>query len=166
MHAQHRSLIDCVVVGAGPAGLASSIALTDRGVDHVVLERGRVGQSWRTQRWDSFRLNNPGWMNPMLGEQPRSSYLTGAEVVERLDAPAATCPIRADLPVTRLSPDGDRWAVQTGDRLILARTVLVATGGENVRRIPASARAIPDGSGSTTRPTTATQASCPKGRCS
>jgi len=99
-----------VVVGAGPAGLASSIALADRGVDHVVLERGLAGQSWRTQRWDSFRLNNPGWMNPMLGEQPQNSY---------------------------------RWDLQTGEGLILARTVLVDTGGENVRRIPALARAIP-----------------------
>lgn len=144
MNGRHHTVIECVVVGAGPAGLASSAALTDRGVDHVVLERGRVGATWRSQRWDSFRLNNPGWMNPMLGEQPPNSYLTGADVVERLDALAATCPILADLPVTRLSPDGDRWALQTGDRWILARTVLVGTGGENVPRIPPSARAIPE----------------------
>jgi putative flavoprotein involved in K+ transport len=52
-------VIDCVVVGAGPAGLAASAALRGRGVEHVVLERGRVGESWRTQRWDSFRLNTP-----------------------------------------------------------------------------------------------------------
>jgi putative flavoprotein involved in K+ transport len=68
-------LIDCAVVGAGPAGLATSAALTARGVEHVVLERGRVGESWRTQRWDSFRLNTPGWMNQLLGEQPRDSWL-------------------------------------------------------------------------------------------
>jgi putative flavoprotein involved in K+ transport len=65
-----NTMIDCAVVGAGPAGLAASAALTQRGVEHLVLERGRVGQSWRDQRWDSLRLNNPGWMNPMLGEQP------------------------------------------------------------------------------------------------
>jgi cation diffusion facilitator CzcD-associated flavoprotein CzcO len=53
-------LIDCVLVGAGPAGLATSVALSARGVEHVVLERGRVGESWRTQRWESFRLNMPG----------------------------------------------------------------------------------------------------------
>jgi putative flavoprotein involved in K+ transport len=49
------TVMDCVVVGAGPAGLAASAALTDRRVEHVVLERGRPGESWRTQRWDSFR---------------------------------------------------------------------------------------------------------------
>jgi putative flavoprotein involved in K+ transport len=53
-------MIDSVVVGAGPAGLATSAALSERGVEHVVLERGRAGSSWRTQRWDSLRLNNPG----------------------------------------------------------------------------------------------------------
>ena len=54
------TVIDCAVVGAGPAGLASSAALTRRGVEHVVLERGQIGQSWREQRWDSLRVNNPG----------------------------------------------------------------------------------------------------------
>jgi putative flavoprotein involved in K+ transport len=58
-----KRVLDSVVVGAGPAGLAASAALTDRGVEHEVLERGRVDESWRTQRWDSFRLNTPGWMN-------------------------------------------------------------------------------------------------------
>ena len=75
-------MIDCAVIGAGPAGLAASAALTQRGVEHLVLERGRVGQSWRDQRWDSLRLNNPGWMNPMLGEQAPGTYLTAGQVVE------------------------------------------------------------------------------------
>lgn len=66
---RRRVVIDAVVVGAGPAGLASSAALSARGVEHVVLEWGRTGASWRTQRWDSFRLNTPGWMNQLLGEQ-------------------------------------------------------------------------------------------------
>ena len=62
-------VIDAVVVGAGPAGLAASAALSVRGVEHVVLEQTRVGATWRTQRWDSFRLNTPGWMNQLLGDQ-------------------------------------------------------------------------------------------------
>jgi hypothetical protein len=92
-------LIDCAVVGAGPAGLATSAALTARGVEHVVLERGRVGESWRTQRWDSFRLNTPGWMNQLLGEQARDSYATGVEVVQRLEKLAANCPVREGVQV-------------------------------------------------------------------
>ena len=55
---------DVVVIGAGQAGLAVSRLLTDRGVDHVVLERGRTAERWRSQRWDSLRLLTPNWMTP------------------------------------------------------------------------------------------------------
>jgi len=134
---------DCVVIGAGPAGLATSAALTARGVDHVVLERGRAGHTWRTQRWDGLRLNNPGWMNPMLGEQPPHSYLTAAEVVERLERLAARTPLREHTAVTALSRRNSGWVLHTSDGPVPARTVVVATGGENVPRIPAQARQLP-----------------------
>jgi putative flavoprotein involved in K+ transport len=78
-----QPVLDCAVIGAGPAGLAMSAALADRGVDHVVLDRGRPGETWRTQCWDSFRLNTPGWMNQMLG-QADGAFADGAEVVQRL----------------------------------------------------------------------------------
>ena len=58
---------DAIVVGAGPAGLAASWHLRRRGVGHVVLERGGVGETWRTQRWDSFTLNTPTWMSRLPG---------------------------------------------------------------------------------------------------
>ena len=51
--------IDVVIIGAGSAGLATSHLLSRGGVDHIVLERGEIGQSWRSQRWDSFTLNTP-----------------------------------------------------------------------------------------------------------
>jgi putative flavoprotein involved in K+ transport len=137
--------IDCVVVGAGPAGLAASAALTAHQVEHVVLERGRVGETWRTQRWDSFRLNTPGWMNQLLGEQPRDAFATGAEVVQRLEKVAADAPIRAGIEVERLRQRGDGFALETGGGDDLhARTVVVATGDQNVPRVPALARLLPD----------------------
>ena len=136
------AVIDCAVVGAGPAGLAASAALTRRGVEHVVLERGRVGQSWREQRWDSLRLNNPGWMNPMLGEQAPGTYLTAGEVVERLDKLAAACPVREGLRVARLAPHDDRWTLLTSEGGLRARSVVVASGGENLPRLPGLARAL------------------------
>ena len=137
-------LIDCVVVGAGPAGLATSAALAARGVEHVVLERGRVGESWRTQRWDSFRLNTPGWMNKLLGQQPPDAYATGVEVVQRLEQLAADCPIREGVPVARLASASDGYALATGQGNIRARTVVVATGDQNLPRIPALAGSFPD----------------------
>src|SRR5439155_20420636 len=58
-----------VVVGAGHAGLAMSRELSRRGLEHVVLEQGRVGESWRSQRWDSFTLNTPGWYSDLEGDE-------------------------------------------------------------------------------------------------
>jgi putative flavoprotein involved in K+ transport len=137
-------LMDCAVVGAGPAGLAASAALSARGVEHVVLERGRVGQSWRAQRWDSFRLNTPGWMNQLLGQQPRDTYATGGDVVQRLEKLAADCPVREGVRVARLAPAGNRYALRTGGDDILARTVVVATGDQNLPKVPALAGTFPD----------------------
>jgi putative flavoprotein involved in K+ transport len=137
-------LTDCAVVGAGPAGLATSAALSAGGVEHVVLERGRAGESWRTQRWDSFRLNTPGWMNQLLGQQARDAYATSAEVVQRLEKLAADCPVRERAAVARLAPAGDRYALTTGGGSILARTVVVATGDQNLPQVPALAGTFPD----------------------
>ena len=58
---------DTLVIGAGQAGLAMSRCLADRGVDHVVLERGRVAERWRSERWDSLRLLSPNWMSRLPG---------------------------------------------------------------------------------------------------
>ena len=71
-----------VVVGAGPGGLAMSHHLTGAGVDHVLLERGEVAHSWRTERWDSLRLLTPNWMTalpgaPYEGDDP-DGYMTAA----------------------------------------------------------------------------------------
>ncbi|NJC68563.1 NAD(P)-binding domain-containing protein [Planosporangium thailandense] len=136
-------MFDCVVVGAGPAGLSASAALAARGVAHVVLERGRAGETWRTQRWGSFRLNTPGWMNPALGAQERESYATRAEVVERLETLAADCPIREVTPVARLARAGAGWVLRTAAGDLRARAVVVATGDQNTPKVPALARAVP-----------------------
>jgi putative flavoprotein involved in K+ transport len=137
-------LIDCAVVGAGPAGLAASAALSARGVEHVLLERGRVGESWRAQRWDSFRLNTPGRMNQLLGQQAPDAYATSAEVVQRLEKLAADCPVREGVRVARLAPAGDSYALRAGGDDILARTVVVATGDQNLPQVPAIAGTFPD----------------------
>jgi len=63
--------VDVVVVGAGQAGLAVSYYLRAFGVEHVVLERGRIGESWQSARWDSFTLVTPNWMTRLPGSPGR-----------------------------------------------------------------------------------------------
>ena len=137
-------MIDCVVVGGGPAGLATSAALTRRGVEHVILERGRVGQTWRTQRWDSFRLVSPGWKNTMLGELSPDAYAPTVEVIERLEKLAASCPVRESIRVTRLTSHLGAHVLHTDDGAVHARTVVIASGHENVPRTPTLAQRFPD----------------------
>jgi putative flavoprotein involved in K+ transport len=61
--------VDSLVIGAGQAGLATSRLLTEAGRDHVVLERGHVGERWRTERWDSLRMVTPNWMLRLPGSR-------------------------------------------------------------------------------------------------
>ncbi len=126
-------MTDCVVVGAGPAGLAASAALTQVGVEHVILERSQTGDNWRTQRWDSFRVNTPGWMNQLLGEQERYAYADRAEVVQKLEQLANNSPIRAGVRMARLAPAGDGDAMRTSDGEFRSRTVVVTTGQKKAR---------------------------------
>ena len=58
-----------IVVGGGQAGLSISFCLSRQHVDHVVFEKGRIGEVWRSQRWDSFRLNTPNWANVLPGDE-------------------------------------------------------------------------------------------------
>ena len=58
---------DAIIIGAGQAGLAMSRCLSGLGIDHVVLERGQVGERWRSERWDSLRLLTPNWMSRLPG---------------------------------------------------------------------------------------------------
>jgi len=74
-------IVDCIVVGAGQAGLAMSACLRMRGIDHVVLERGGIAHKWGTERWDSFTLLSPNWQTGLPGHHFRGpdpdGFMTG-----------------------------------------------------------------------------------------
>src|SRR4051794_3701159 len=79
-----------VVIGAGQAGLAMSHHLTARSIDHVVLDRGDVAHSWRTERWDSLRMLTPNWMTRLpghryLGPDP-DGFMTKDEAIAFLES--------------------------------------------------------------------------------
>ena len=82
--------VTTVIIGAGHAGLAMSRRLTDRSIDHVVLERGEVANSWRTERWDSLHLLTPNWQTRLPGRHydghDPDGFMSTPEVVSFIDA--------------------------------------------------------------------------------
>ena len=68
MQINHVANYDAIVVGAGQAGLAANYHLKQRGLKHILLDHGRPGEVWRTQRWDSFVLNTPNLVNSLPGK--------------------------------------------------------------------------------------------------
>ncbi len=130
-----------VVIGAGHSGLAMSRHLAERSVDHVVLERGEVAHSWRTQRWDSLRLLTPNWMTRLPGHtrpgDDPDGYRAASELVALLEEYARPAPVRIGTTVTSVEPHGRGYRVRTDRGTWQARTVVVATGAAAVPAVPA-----------------------------
>jgi putative flavoprotein involved in K+ transport len=139
---------ETVVIGAGHAGLAMSRCLAERGVAYVVLERGRVGERWRTARWDSFRLLTPSWLSRLPGYAYTGSdpdgFMTAGEFVRYLAGYAGSfdAPVRPATPVTRVERAGTSFAVRTDRDVWFARHVVVATGYHSRPRVPALAAGL------------------------
>src|SRR5580700_7344796 len=137
------------IVGAGHAGLAMSRRLTERSIDHVVLERGEVASSWRTQRWPSLRLLTPNWQTRLPGQHysgdDPNGYMPLAQVVATLTryAHLVAAPVRTATTVhaVRAAPQGFR--IHAGDDVLHARAVVLATGASNLAAVPACADAMP-----------------------
>jgi putative flavoprotein involved in K+ transport len=143
--------VETVVIGGGQAGLAMSYKLTEQGRQHVVLERGQIGERWRSERWDSLTLLGPNWLLELpgftyQGDDP-DGFLPKDGVVEFLESYAAMFrpPIRCGVEVVSLrqQPDSGRYSVETTNGSILAHNVVIATGPFQKPRIPALSAALP-----------------------
>jgi putative flavoprotein involved in K+ transport len=141
--------VTTVVIGAGHAGLAMSRYLTDRSIDHVLLERGEVGNSWRRERWDSLRLLTPNWQARLPGFRYRGTdpdgYMSMPEVIDFIDAYADTlsAPIETGTAVTSVRPQDDGYRVVTDRGDWRCRAVVLASGAFNVPLVPALSQAVP-----------------------
>lgn len=140
---------EVVVVGGGQAGLVASHALTERGVDHVVLEGARVAERWRTARWDSLRFQFPNTVlglpgMPYDGDEPDgfAHYREVAQWVERY-AGLVKAPVREQTRVTSLDRPGDGWRVRTDAGELRARAVVLATGPFQKPRVPTQSTGMP-----------------------
>ena len=138
-----------VIVGAGHAGLAMSRRLTDRSIDHVVLERGEVANSWRTERWPSLRLLTPNWQTQLPGAGYRGDdpdgFLRASEVADFIDhyAEAIDAPVQTHTTVSAVRPARDGYEVVTDQGTWRAPSVVLASGACNRPKVPAVAQAVP-----------------------
>ena len=140
--------IDTLVIGGGQAGLAMSQCLVQAGVDHVVVERGRIGERWHSERWPSLRLLTPAWQTRMPGHRHTGpgaeAFMTMPEVLGFLDeyARARRLPIETGCTVLDVSPYHDGFVVHTSHDTWRARAVVIATGHCDAPSVPAWATQV------------------------
>ncbi len=134
--------VDTLIVGAGQAGLAMSEHLRLNGVDHLILEKDRIAERWRSARWDSLVMNGPAWHDrfPSMefsdsgpddfpGKESVAAYFE--EFSRQISAP-----IRCGVEVLSVARDDDSFAVQTSEGNLLAKNVVAATGPFQIPVIP------------------------------
>jgi putative flavoprotein involved in K+ transport len=143
--------VTTVIIGAGQAGLAASHYLSQRGIDHVVLERGEVANSWRSERWDSLRLLTPNWQTVLpqghySGPDP-DGFMSMPELVAFLSHYASdrAAPVVSNTRVTRVSPSWEGFRVATNRGSWHCRSLVLASGAFNLPQVPALDKTIPKG---------------------
>jgi len=143
------SRVQTLIVGAGQAGLALSNHLTAAGHDHLLLERGRVAQRWRSERWDSFRLLTPNWMSRLPGfeydGQDPDGFMGRREIIDFFERYAASFapPVQTGVTVNGVHRSDDGWDVTTDAGRFSAANVVVATGHYDKAQLPEAARRLP-----------------------
>ena len=142
---------DVVIVGGGQAGLAMSRCLSDLRIDHVVLERGRVAERWRSERWDSLRLLTPNWMTRLPGFQydgaDPDGFMTANELVTFFEGytRSFSAPVETDTSVDAIDIEAgstDTFLVTTTRGVWRTRTIVLATGYSDRPLVPAMARRL------------------------
>ncbi|WP_191832553.1 flavin-containing monooxygenase [Pseudomonas fluorescens] len=145
----NKTAIDTLVVGAGQAGVAMSEHLSRLGVSHLVLERSRIAEAWRTGRWDSLVANGPAWHDRFPGLEfdglDPDAFAGKDQVADYFEAYAKkfNAPVRTGVEVTKVERNVGRpgFTVETSDGVIEAKNVVVATGPFQRPVIPAIAPA-------------------------
>jgi len=134
-----------LIIGGGQAGLAMSRCLGDRGIDHLILERGEVAERWRSERWDSLRLLTPRWQSRLPGWSwngpDANGFMTKDEVIAYLAgyARSFSAPVETGVTVTSVTRNGDGWRIVTNRGAWHAANVVIAAGHCGRPVVPAAA---------------------------
>jgi putative flavoprotein involved in K+ transport len=140
-----------VVIGAGQSGLAMSWWLAARSIDHVVLERGEVANTWRTERWDSLTLLTPNWQSRLPGHgyegDDPDGFRTMPETIAFLEryAKRVSPPLHTHCPVTAVRRTADGYEVVAGEGTWHCKAVVLATGAFNIAQVPKVSETLPPG---------------------
>ncbi len=147
---QASGTVDTIVIGAGHAGLAVSHCLAERSIDHVVLERGEIANSWRHERWDSLTLLTPNWQSRLpgyaySGDDP-DSFMTMPDVIRFIDdyAELNDSPVHTQTTVESVRYESDAYTVTTNQGDWHSRSVVVASGACNLPSVPGVCEKLPD----------------------
>lgn len=146
--------IDTLIIGGGQAGLAMSQALSERDVEHVVLERGRVAERWRSERWDSLTLLTPRWLSRVSGwsgddgAQDADGFMDRLELIRYLDSFARNhcVPMRTGVRVLSVrAMESGGYRAETDHGVWAADRVVVATGQSQEAHVPEFAQSLDPG---------------------
>lgn len=141
--------IDTLVIGGGQAGLVMSYRLKQRGLSHLVLERARIAERWRSERWDGLKFQFPNWSVRLpdfaFPQTEPDAFATSGEIAGFIDAFAefVAPPIRCGVAVMRLSRGASGFIAETAEGSIEARNVVVATGPYQRALVPELLRGHP-----------------------
>ena len=141
--------VDALVIGAGHSGLAISRLLTARSIDHVILERGEIANSWRRERWDSLRLLTPNWQSRLPGYSysgdDSDGYMSMDQVIDFISGYAefSRAPVMTATEVISVQPLDVGYRVVTNRGDWLTRALVIASGAFNIPLIPALGKALP-----------------------
>ncbi|MDB5661150.1 MAG: FAD-dependent oxidoreductase [Cypionkella sp.] len=126
--------VETLIIGGGQAGLAMSAQLRERGVSHLVLERHRIAERWRSERWDSLVANGPAWHDRFpirsFDQVDPDAFAPRDQIVAYFEGVAAQieAPVRCGVEVTSLAHGDAGFVAETSAGRIEARNVVVATG--------------------------------------
>ena len=143
--------VETVIIGGGHAGLTMSYYLSQLGREHVILERSRVAERWRSERWDSFCFQFPNWTIELPGYKYQcdnpEAFAPGREIVRFIQdyATFIKAPTRCGVEVTCLerASDSGRYLLTTNNGTIEAANVVIATGPYQRAAIPTMSSNVP-----------------------